>query len=367
MCNYCGWSEQRECTYAPTPNTSHRGIPRCDRCREHNLKVSTLFYFIFICKQLVLSQCDRDIPSCSHCKEIGEGLSCFYPSKLRPKPVDTYPSSSNMDNDLRKWSQMPPDMKVYNGDEQPRRSYYRESQSGGTSSKSAAHSDADSDADSGHRGRFTADYAQRKRSTQYTVYNSPPGSDVEYVSHSLNANPKIQIKSAHIEPWSHPAFVTMPSFACRELFEIDPVEMPKRQDFDNALEAFHNKIMPSIRETSLFPVSKYSKLARSLTGGDMSSLSERLRIWASVHRLSSGSSKYNIILVPRDSVFSMPPTLAEEDRQKFMDDLMRGNADLEQLQVCVSHSKPHLMVIDTLTHRFTIMIVYPCKHRYTIF
>lgn len=225
---------------------------------------------------------------------------------------------------------MPPDMKVYNGDEQPRRSYYREAQSGGTSSKSPFLSDGDSDPDSSHRGRFTADYA---RSTQYAVYNTPPGSDVDYVSHPLNPRPTIQIKSAHIEPWSHPNFVTMPSFACRELYEIDPVEMPKRQDFDNALERFHNNMMSSLRETSIFSVSKYSKLARSLTSGDMSSLSERLRIWASVHRLSSGSSKYNIILVPRDSVFSMPPDLAEEDRQKFMDDLIRGNADLEQLQV----------------------------------
>ena len=283
-------------------------------------------------------QCDRDIPSCSYCQEIGEESSCFYPSKLRPKPLDTH-SSSHMDNDLRKWSQMPPDMKVYNGDDQPRRSYYRESKSAGTSGRSTFHSDPDSDPDSGHRGRFTADYAQQKRSTRYTVYNTPPGSDVEYVSHPLNPKPKIQIKSAHIEPWFHPSFVTMPSFACKELYEIDPVEMPKRQDFDNALEMFRDNIMPSLRETSLFSVSKYSKLARSLTSGDMSSLSERIRIWASVHRLSSGSSKYNIILVPRDSVFLMPSSLAEEDRQKFVDDLMRGNPDLEQLQVCTNESK----------------------------
>jgi hypothetical protein len=314
------------------------------------LKVSTQprnTYFLIL-ELLITLQCDRDIPSCSYCKEIGEKSSCFYPSKLRPKPLDTHSSSSNMDNDLRKWSQMPPDMKVYNGDEQPRRSYYRESQSAGTSSKSAIHSDADSDADSSHRGRFTADYAQRRRSTQYTLYSTPPGSDVDYVSHPLDPKSKIQIKSAHIEPWSHSAFVTMPSFACRELYEIDPVEMPKRQDFDNALEEFHNNIMPSLRETSVFSVSKYSKLARSLTSGDMSSLSERIRIWASVHRLSSGSSKYNIILVPRDSVFSMPPDLAEEDRQKFMDDLMRGNADLEQLQVSPVQSNSHSMVINTV-------------------
>lgn len=239
--------------------------------------------------------------------------------------MDSQSASSNTDNDLRKWSQMPPDMKVYNGEEQPRRSYYRESQPGGTSTKSTL--PPDSDPDFTHQGRFSA------HSTQYALYNTPPGSDVEYVSHPSNPNPKIQIINAHIEPWSHPGFVGMPGFACRELYEIDPVEMPKRLDFDNALEAFHDKVMSSLRETTLFSVSKYSKLARSLTSGDMSSLSERIRIWASVHRLSSGSSKYNIILVPRDSVFSMPPSLAEEDRQKFMDDLMRGNADLERLQV----------------------------------
>jgi hypothetical protein len=37
-CNHCSWAN-RECKYTPLPTPAHRGIPRCDRCRFHNLKV----------------------------------------------------------------------------------------------------------------------------------------------------------------------------------------------------------------------------------------------------------------------------------------------------------------------------------------
>jgi hypothetical protein len=40
-CNHCSWAN-RECKYTPLPTPAHRGIPRCDRCRFHNLKVCTV-------------------------------------------------------------------------------------------------------------------------------------------------------------------------------------------------------------------------------------------------------------------------------------------------------------------------------------
>lgn len=286
-------------------------------------------------------QCDRDIPSCSYCKEIGEASSCFYPSKLRPKPFDPQTSSStSMENDLRKWSQVPPDMKVYTSDDQPRASYYRDGLSG-AGSKSTVQTDLDSDPESGHRGRFTAEYAQQRRtSSNRSTYNATPsGSDVEYISHPSNPNPQIQIKSKHIQIWTQPNFMRLPGFVLKALHDLDPIEMPKRQEYETALDAFINGTMPAIRDTSLFPVSKYVRLATSLTAGDMSGISDRIRTWAGVHRLSSGSSKDSIILVPRDSVFSMPPSLAEADRQQFMQDLTRGDPNPDQLQVVPSYSE----------------------------
>lgn len=281
-----------------------------------------------------LLQCDRDIPSCSYCKEIGEALTCFYPSKLRPKPFDLHSASSTLiDNDLRKWSQVPPDMRVYTNEDQPRQTYYRGVSSAG-SSKSTLTSDVDSDPDSSHRGRFTAEYAQQRRSLpNYSVFRTPAESDVEYVSHPSNPNPKIQIRSEHIEPWTHPSFISLPAFAFKELYEVDPVEIPRRQDFDSALKAFIDSIVRPLQETSLFSISKYNNLLRGLATGDMSLLSERVKTWAMVHKLSSGSSKYNIILVPRDSVFSMPQNLAEADKKQFLEDLLSGDTDLEKLQV----------------------------------
>lgn len=225
-------------------------------------------------------------------------------------------------------------MRVYTNEDQPRQTYYRGTSSAG-GSKSTLTSDVDSDPDSSHRGRFTAEYAQQRRiPPNYSIFRTPPsGSDVEYVSHPSNPNPKIQIKNEHIEPWTHPGFISLPAFAFKELYEVDPVEIPRRQDFDNALKAFHDSIVRPLQETSLFSISKYNNLTRGLATGDMSLLSERVRTWAMVHKLSSGSNKYNIILVPRDSVFSMPQNLAEADTKHFMEDLLSGDTDLEKLQV----------------------------------
>lgn len=41
-CNHCSWAN-RECKYTPLPTPAHRGIPRCDRCRFHNLKVCKFY------------------------------------------------------------------------------------------------------------------------------------------------------------------------------------------------------------------------------------------------------------------------------------------------------------------------------------
>ncbi|KAF9529309.1 hypothetical protein CPB83DRAFT_853056 [Crepidotus variabilis] len=311
-CNYCTLENQGECSYAPTPNTSHRGIPRCDRCREHNLK------------------CDRDIPSCSYCKDCGEEKSCSYSSRLKSKQ-DVHGHSDEATTS--RWPLLP-GLADKPEEEKPRPSYYRERSSEGSNKRSRKSDGAESDPDKPHRGRFTADFAQPKRTSSHSsTYNTPAGSDVEIIAHSSSSKPQILIKNGRIEAWTHPAFISLPNFAYKELIDVDPVEMPKRHEFDAALEAFLRGIMSTLRETAIFSVSQYTKLAKCLTSGDMAPLSERLNTWAAVHKLSSGSTKYNLVLVPRDSVFSMTPNLAEADRRSFVEDLLKGGADLEQLQV----------------------------------
>ena len=40
-CNHCQYSDGKNCEYTPLPTPAHRGIPRCDRCRTKNFKVSS--------------------------------------------------------------------------------------------------------------------------------------------------------------------------------------------------------------------------------------------------------------------------------------------------------------------------------------
>ena len=138
-------------------------------------------------------------------------------------------------------------MKVYTSDEQPRASYCRDGLSGATGSKSTVPADLDSDPESSHRGRFTAGYAQQRRaSSNYSTCNATPsGSDVEYISHPSNPNLQIQIKSKHIQVWTQPNFMRLPGFVLKALHDLDPIEMPKRQEYETALDTFISGTMPA--------------------------------------------------------------------------------------------------------------------------
>jgi hypothetical protein len=47
-CNHCQYSNDKNCTYTPLPTPAHRGIPRCDRCRTKNFKVSSDHQVLFV-------------------------------------------------------------------------------------------------------------------------------------------------------------------------------------------------------------------------------------------------------------------------------------------------------------------------------
>ena len=135
----------------------------------------------------------------------------------------------------------------------------------------------------------------------------------------------VVIDSVCIKPWTHPSFISLPQNLCQELYRIDPVEMPSRHDFDNALSSFQRTVMDELRETSCLSIDIYTSVARSLANDDVSSLSKRVRTWTAVHRFRSGSNKQNLILVPRESIFCMDTSEAEAHRLRFVAAIMDGS------------------------------------------
>ena len=142
----------------------------------------------------------------------------------------------------------------------------------------------------------------------------------------------VVVDSVCIKPWTHPSFISLPRDLCQALYRIDPVEMPSRHDFDNALSTFQLTVMDELRETSCLSIDIYTSVARSLANDDFSSLSKRIRTWMGVHRFRSGSDKQNLILVPRESIFYMDSSEAEAHRLRFVAAIMDGT-HVDQRQV----------------------------------
>ncbi|KAF8894913.1 hypothetical protein CPB84DRAFT_1710618 [Gymnopilus junonius] len=319
VCNHCSWANQGDCKYTPLPTPAHRGIPRCDRCRAINLK------------------CDRNLPICNNCKEASE-VPCNYTPKKRHKGAS---------EDDPKLSSLKISQKILPKQSEANIKIERDSTghtfyghnvaiSRGTSpSPSFSEPDIQSDQDTGIAGRFTADFARRKR-VESDLFSHEPfrtSVPVEFIPHTLPQDQKTTANNAHIEPWSHPSFISLPKFVLQRLRQLDLVEMPKRQNFDNALYAFQNGMIEALRETACLFVDKYTKLARCLNSGDASAISVRMRSWAVMHRLCSGSEKYNLILAPHDSIYSMDHATAEAHRIQFVNDFLNANSDTENLQI----------------------------------
>ncbi|PPQ64990.1 hypothetical protein CVT26_015699 [Gymnopilus dilepis] len=342
VCNHCSWANQ-DCKYTPLPTPAHRGIPRCDRCREANLK------------------CDRNLPICNNCKEASDlGAPCNYTPKKRNKiaseeAVEKPPLTKIGPKILPKGSD--PKVKIEQVDSTGHTFYglnvafpLQET----SRSSSASGMDQQSDQDSSHTGRFTVDPAKGReaesgsRSQESSENTAPP---LQFISHPLPQNQK---NSAHLEPWSHPSFMSLPKFVVQRLRQVDSVEMPKRQNFDNALYTFQNGMMEALRETACLFVDKYTKLARYLVSGDTSTVSARVQSWAAMHRLCSGSEKYNVILAPRDAVYSMDEATAEMHKIQFVNEFLNATTEGDDLQIShfdVLPVREQLYDILTYAHR----------------
>ncbi|KAF8160999.1 hypothetical protein B0H34DRAFT_699058 [Crassisporium funariophilum] len=325
-CNHCSWANNRDCKYTPLPTPAHRGIPRCDRCRAKKMR------------------CDRNLPICNNCKEHGRGTSCNYTPKKRHRSQMEHELNPSLPETTgpKSWPKpagpSPPRMEP-GGDRRGHTFYGQNVAALRGRSLSPGYSTA-SDMDSTHTGRFTADFSRTTFTNGPPSYRQiggpqfhPPGSQLEFIPHAFPAERKFLTSRAHIEPWTHPLIVGLSRFACQRLSLVNPVEMPSRREFESGLSAFVHSMMKELRDTVCLSMEAYGKVWRCLATGDTSSLAKHVRTWTSVHRLKSGSDKYNLILVPRDSVFYMEKAEAEAHKQRFIADVLDLSTDINTSQV----------------------------------
>ncbi|KAF7365911.1 hypothetical protein MVEN_00466100 [Mycena venus] len=71
--------------------------------------------------------------------------------------------------------------------------------------------------------------------------------------------------------------------------------------------------LSDLRETACLPPEAYATLANCLSKNNITRLSQRIRAWATCHRLCSGSDKLNLIIAP-DPFFQASP----EDQQRMI-------------------------------------------------
>lgn len=291
-------------------------------------------------------QCDRNLPICSNCREHAAGASCNYSPKKkcgpnteriessfapiessapwrRPKlapesPVDTEPEP-----------EPEPDLRAH--------TFYGQNITASIGrSVSPSISETESVPDLDVTPGSTTDPSRSVISVP--DYRSWGGTLAPFSAPWMESIPpqispgRIVVDSVCIKPWTHPSFISLPQDVCQELCHIDPVEMPSRHHFDNALSTFQQSVMDGLRETSCLSIDVYTTVARSLANGDASSLSKRVQMWSAVHRFCSGSDKQNLILVPRDSIFYMNFSEAEAHRLRFIAAIMNGS-HADQLQV----------------------------------
>ncbi|KAF8192798.1 hypothetical protein K438DRAFT_1829688 [Mycena galopus ATCC 62051] len=294
-CNQCRWTPVTDCTYTPLPTPAHRGVPRCDRCRESNLK------------------CDRAAPVCQYCRE-GNITDCRYTPKKRARPPVDQPQPARgvpYNTQAQTASFM---FTNISGPVESLPSYNRPFVNENVSPSSRA------DAGSHSRSMDLPPYPRRASFSEgpplaLLPAPTPPSHPAQsyqqpFISHSF---PEPH-QSSRIKPWSHPSFLPLPEPMLQRLIGIKSVEMPSREEFEQALDEFVSKLQADLRETACLPPEAYATLANCLSKNNITRLSQRIRAWATCHRLSSGSDRLNLIVAPRDPFFQASP----EEQQRMI-------------------------------------------------
>ncbi|KAA1472772.1 hypothetical protein DENSPDRAFT_801551 [Dentipellis sp. KUC8613] len=304
-CNHCSWAN-RECKYTPLPTPAHRGIPRCDRCRFHNLK------------------CDRNLPVCNHCQQDKESECNYTPKKRHKVPTDHGPIIK--DPQITPYaaktasfliSDMPPEEKYTTGAwiaEHP------ESPTKGRLPNGMYDMDTSgSEDDSGDEEKMARRAARAKFDAPW-MGDMPGGSG----SRSRSSGPLTSrhgmplLTTRRLEPWYHPAFAPLPRAILMGMRTVNPVDMPSRQAFDEALYQFLSNLPPELKEVAAFTPDVYAEVAQAIAKGDTSPLSERLQRWTSYHHVHPGSRKYHLLLLPREAFFAVSKEKEEKLRIEYI-------------------------------------------------
>jgi hypothetical protein len=283
-----------------------------------------------------LLQCDRNLPICSNCREHAAGTSCNYSPKKKYGSNAGHADESSFlaveNSDPWRKPKLAPESPVDTDEPEAKlRAHTFYGQNIATSiGRSVSPSETESVSDMDVTpGRFTAEPSRSIPEYRSLMPFSAPR--MEPIPRPIPSG-SVVVDSVCIKPWSHPSFISLPRDLCQALCRIDPVEMPSRHDFDNALSTFQRTVMDELRETSCLSIDIYISVARSLAHNDVSSLSKRVRTWTAVHRFRSGSDKQNLILVPRESIFYMDLSEAEAHRLRFVAAIMDGtHADQRQV------------------------------------
>jgi hypothetical protein len=296
-----------------------------------------------------LLQCDRNLPICSNCREHTAGTSCNYSPKKKYGSNTGHAESSFLPaestSDPWRKPKLAPESPVDTEPDANLRAHTFYGQNIATSiggSVSPSETESVSDNMDVTPGQFTAEPSRstpdyRSMGDTLMPFSAAPRMDSVRVPRPIPSG-SVVIDSVRIKPWTHPSFISLPRDLCQTLCRIDPVEMPSRDDFDDALSTFQRTVMDELRETSCLSIDIYISVARSLANDDISSLSKRVRTWVAVHRFRSGSDKQNLILVPRESIFYMDSSEAEAHRVRFVAAILDGtHADQRQVsQIAIS-------------------------------
>ena len=294
------------------------------------------------------NKCDRNLPVCNHCVEEKSPVECNYTPKKRHKvPSDhgmardkqiapyTAKTASFLVSDVP--SPEEHTIFVHNTPNESRDSHSFYGQNVASSSRSRGPSDSPpphikgssqepESSLSSHLGRFTPDYHSQgwpsSSGLQANVPRPQPNS-ISFISHSFPSDQGIAVAKPLVESWGHPSFAPLPDVILQRIRNTNSVEMPSRVSFEDNLAKFLRDLPPDLRETAAFSPNIYAAISDALSKGSVDALSDRLRMWLTIHHVRLGSETCHLLLILRDSFFH----LVAEEEEKLREEYVRHTDD----------------------------------------
>lgn len=186
-----------------------------------------------------------------------------------------------------------------------------------------------------HLGRFTPDYNGQgwpsSSGSQSNVPRTQPNS-ISFISHSFPSDQGTVVAKPLVESWGHPSFAPLPDAVLQRIHNINSIEMPSRASFEDSLAKFLHDLPPDLRETAAFSPSVYATISQALSKGSEDALSDRLRMWLTIHHVRLGSETYHLLLILRDSFFHLDAVEEEklrEDYIRHIDDCGKPSSEVD--------------------------------------